>query len=40
MKEADHARILELVLGRMLELVVFSVEGVRGRISRSRLLVH
>ena len=29
MNDADHPRILELVLGRMLELVVFSVEGVR-----------
>jgi hypothetical protein len=40
MREADHARILELVLGRMLELVVFSVEGVRERISRGRVVVH
>jgi hypothetical protein len=40
MREADHARILELVLGRMLELVVFSVEGVRGRIGRGRISVH
>jgi hypothetical protein len=32
MKQADHPRILELVLGRMLELVVYSVEGVRGRL--------
>lgn len=31
-------RILELVLGRMLDLVVFSVEGVRDRFSRGRLL--
>ena len=40
MKDADHPRILELVLGRMLELVVFSVEGVRGRFVRGRALVH
>jgi hypothetical protein len=40
MKEADHARILELFLGRMLELVVFSVEGVRERIGRGRIAVH
>jgi hypothetical protein len=40
MKEADHPRILELMLGRMLELVVFSVEGVRERLSRTRVLVH
>jgi hypothetical protein len=36
MKEADHPRILELMLGRMLELVVLSVEGVRERLSRGR----
>jgi hypothetical protein len=40
MREADHARILELVLGRMLELVVFSVEGARARIGRGRVSVH
>jgi hypothetical protein len=40
MKDADHPRILELVLGRMLELVVFSVEGVRERFVRGRVLVH
>ena len=40
MKEADHPRILELVLGRMLELVVFSVEGVRERLTRGRAVVH
>ena len=41
MREADHPRILELVLGRMLELVVLSVEGVRDRWNhRGRLLVH
>jgi len=40
MKEADHPRILELMLGRMLELVVYSVEGVRERLSRGRAVVH
>ena len=40
MKEADHPRILELMLGRMLELVVYSVEGVRERLYRGRLVVH
>ena len=39
MRDADHPRILELVLGRMLELAIFSVEGVRGRIGR-KVLVH
>ena len=39
-EEADHPRILELVLARMLELVVFSVEGVRERLSRGRVVVH
>jgi len=40
MKEADHPRMLELVLGRMLELVVYSVEGVRERLVRGRVTVH
>ena len=40
MKEADHPRFLELVLGRMLELVVYSVEGVRERLTRGRVTVH
>ena len=40
MKEADHPRILELVLGRMLDLVVYGVEGVRGRWFRGRAVVH
>jgi hypothetical protein len=31
---AAQPRIFELVLGRMLDLVVFSVEGVRERITR------
>jgi hypothetical protein len=39
MRDADHPRILELVLGRMLELAIFSVEGVRGRFGR-KVLVH
>ena len=39
MKDADHPRILELVLGRMLELAIVSVEGVRGRFGR-KLVVH
>jgi hypothetical protein len=34
MREPEHPRILGLVLGRVLELVVISVEGVRERISR------
>lgn len=40
MREADHPRFLELFVGRMLELVVYSVEGMRERLSRSRLVVH
>jgi hypothetical protein len=40
MREADHPRILELVLGRMLELVVYSVEGVRERWGRGKVAVH
>jgi hypothetical protein len=40
MKDADHPRILELVLGRMITFVVFSVEGVRDRIGRGKLTVH
>lgn len=39
-EEADNPRILVLVLGRMLELVVYSVEGVRERLSRGRVVVH
>jgi hypothetical protein len=30
----DQSRVLETVVGRMLELVVRSVEGIRERISR------
>jgi hypothetical protein len=40
MREADHPRFLELVLGRMLELVVYSVEGVREHLARGRITVH
>ena len=40
MREAVPPRFLELVVGRMLELVVNSVEGVRERLSRSRLPAH
>jgi hypothetical protein len=40
MREADHPRFLELVLGRMLELVVYSVEGVRERIIRNKATIH
>jgi len=39
MRDADHPRILELVLGRMLELAIYSVEGVRERFGR-KILVH
>jgi hypothetical protein len=34
MREASHPRILDVLLGRMLELVVLSVEGVRAKLSR------
>jgi hypothetical protein len=37
---ADHPRFLEVVVGRLLELVVYSVEGIRERISPSRMTVH
>ena len=40
MRDADHPRILELVLGRMLELAIFSVEGVRGRLGHPHPVVH
>lgn len=40
MKEAGPPRILELVLSRILELVVYSVEGVRERLDRGRTVVH
>ncbi|HLL21758.1 MAG TPA: hypothetical protein VK427_06490 [Kofleriaceae bacterium] len=32
---ADHPRFLESIVGRLLELVVYSVEGIRSRVSRS-----
>jgi hypothetical protein len=35
---ADHPRFLEIVVGRLLELVVFSVEGIRERMHR--IAVH
>jgi hypothetical protein len=33
-RNADHPRFLESVVGRLLELVVYSVEGVRARLDR------
>lgn len=36
---ADHPRFLETVVGRLLDLVVYSVEGVRERV-RGRITVH
>lgn len=36
--DADHPRFLEAVLGHLLELVVYSVEGVRTRVHK--LAVH
>ena len=33
-RTADHPRFLELTLGRLLELMVFSIEGVRDRLRR------
>ncbi len=38
-RAADHPRFLEVVVGRLLELVVHSVEGARERI-RGRISVH
>ena len=35
---ADHPRFLESVVGRLLELVVYSVEGIRERMHR--IAVH
>ena len=35
---ADHPRFLESVVGRLLELVVYSVEGIRARVHK--LAVH
>jgi hypothetical protein len=36
---ADHSRFLDVALGRLLELVVISVEGARERL-RGRVSVH
>lgn len=33
-KDADHPRFLESVVGRLLELVVYSVEGIRSRVHK------
>jgi hypothetical protein len=38
MREAKP-RVVEVVLGRVLELVVFSVEGVRERFTRGRFVL-
>ena len=35
--DADHPRFLESVVGRLLELVVFSVEGIRSRVNELRV---
>jgi hypothetical protein len=32
---ADHPRFLEAVVGRLLELMVYSVEGIRSRLDRT-----
>lgn len=32
--DADHPRFLESVVGRLLELVVYSVEGIRSRVHK------
>ena len=31
---ADHPRFVEVVAGRLLELVVYTVEGIRSRVVR------
>jgi len=36
---ADHPRFLETVVGRLLDIVVYSVEGVRERV-RGRITIH
>lgn len=36
---ADHPRFLEVAIGRLLELVVLSVEGFRGHLTR-RITIH
>ena len=38
MSQPDHPRFLESVVGRLLELMVYSVEGARDRMRR--LSVH
>jgi len=38
--QADHPRFLESVVGRLLELVVYSVEGMRRRIAPSKVTFH
>jgi hypothetical protein len=40
MSSTKSPRFLELVVGRLLELVVHSVEGVRERVGSSRLADH
>jgi hypothetical protein len=37
---ADHPRFLESVVGRLLELVVYSVEGIRERFGRRTSAIH
>ncbi len=32
--DADHPRFLESVVGRLLDLVVYSVEGIRSRVHK------
>jgi hypothetical protein len=36
---ADHPRFLEVTFGRLLELMVLTIEGVRERLSR-RVSIH
>jgi hypothetical protein len=36
-RDADHPRFLESVMGRLLELVVYSVEGIRSRVTVLRV---
>jgi hypothetical protein len=40
MREGAKPRFVELVIGRMLELVVRSIEGTRERWDRTRALAH
>ncbi len=37
---ADHPRYLEAIVGRLLELVVHSVEGIRERFGRRAGAIH